>query len=65
MKLYDNWMKAFEKRDFDEVMKYYHRDYSFIRHQTNTIMSLSEWSPLMKSNAREQQVGNDIIKILL
>ena len=38
MKLYDGWMKAFEKRDFDEVMKYYHRDYSFVRHQTNTIM---------------------------
>ena len=35
MKLYDGWMKAFEKRDFDEVMKYYHRDYSFVRHQTN------------------------------
>ena len=49
MKLYDGWMKAFEKRDFDEVMKYYHRDYSFVRHQTNTVMSLSEWSPLMKS----------------
>ena len=29
MKLYDGWMKAFEKRDFDEVMKYYHRDYFF------------------------------------
>ena len=28
MKLYDGWMKAFEKRDFDEVMKYYHRDYN-------------------------------------
>ena len=49
MKLYDGWMKAFEKRDFDKVMKYYHRDYSFVRHQTNTVMSLSEWSPLMKS----------------
>lgn len=49
MKLYDGWMKAFEKRDFDEVMKYYHRDYSFVRRQTNTVMSLSEWSPLMKS----------------
>ena len=30
-------------------MKHYHRDYSFVRHQTNTVMSLSEWTPLMKS----------------
>ncbi|MFL2812609.1 MAG: nuclear transport factor 2 family protein [Paracoccaceae bacterium] len=43
MKLYDNWMKAFENRDFDEVMKFYHPDFSFIRHQTNTVMNLSEW----------------------
>ena len=49
MKLYDSWMKAFEKRDFDEVMKYYNLDYSFVRHQSNTVMSLSEWTPLMKS----------------
>ncbi len=49
MKLYENWMKAFEKRDFDEVMKFYHPDYSFVRHQTNKVMNLSEWSPLMKS----------------
>ena len=50
MKLYDNWMQAFENRDFDEVMKFYHPDFSFLRHQTNTVMNLSGWSPLMKSN---------------
>ena len=49
MKIYDSRMKAYEKRDYDEINKYYHHDYSFIRHQTNTVMSLSEWSPLMRS----------------
>ena len=49
MKIYAGWVKAFEKRDFDEVMKYYNLDYSFVRHQSNTVMSLSEWAPQMKS----------------
>ena len=30
-------------------MKSYHPDYYFVRHQTNTVMRLSEWSPLIKS----------------
>jgi len=42
-------MKAFEKIDFDEVVEYYHPDYSFIKYQTNIVKSLSEWSTLMKS----------------
>ena len=50
MKLYDNWMKAFENRDFDEVMKFYHPDFSFVKHRTNTVMKLLELSLLMKSN---------------
>ena len=29
MKSYDKWMEAFEKRGFDEVMQYYHPDYTF------------------------------------
>ena len=29
MKLYDKWMKALENRDFDEVIKFYHPDYTF------------------------------------
>ena len=49
MKIYDTWKKAFEDKDFDGLMKFYHPDYSFIRHQTNTTMSLSEWFPMMKS----------------
>ena len=55
MKLYDRWMEAFESRDFDEVMKYYHPDYTFVRHQTNTEMKLSEWSPMMKSMLESDQ----------
>ena len=49
MKIYDSLKKAFEDKDFDGLMKFYHSDYSFIRHQTNTTMSLSEWFPMMKS----------------
>ena len=56
MKLYDNWMKAFENRDFDEVMKFYHPDFSFVRHQTNTVINLLEWSLLMKSNLESNKL---------
>ena len=49
MKIYDSLKKAFEDKDFDGLMKFYHPDYSFIRHQTNTTMSLLEWFPIMKS----------------
>ena len=38
-----------ENKDFDGMMNFYHPDYSFVRHQTNTTMSLSEWFPIMKS----------------
>ena len=56
MKLYNKWMEAFEKRDFDEVMQYYHPDYTFVRHQTNTEMKLSEWAPMMKSMLESDQL---------
>ena len=39
MKIYDSWKKAFENKDFDGMMNFYHPDYSFVRHQTNTTMS--------------------------
>ena len=31
MKIYDNWKKAFEDKDFDGLMKFYHPDYSFVK----------------------------------
>ena len=49
MEIYDSWKKAFENKDFDGMMIFYHPNYSFVRHQTNTTMSLSEWFPMMKS----------------
>ena len=48
MQFYENCMEAFEKRDFDEVMQYHHPDYTFVRHQTNNEMKLSEWVAIMK-----------------
>ena len=48
MKINDSWKKAFKDKDFDGLMKFYHPDYSFVRHQTNTAMRLSEWFPMMK-----------------
>ncbi len=49
-------MEAFEKRDFGEVMKYYHPDYSFVRHQTNNEMKFFEWAPIMKSMLESGQL---------
>ena len=48
MKLYDGWMKAFEKRDFDEVMKYYHRDYSFVGTKPIQLWVCQSGHPLWK-----------------
>ena len=56
MKIYDSLKKAFEDKDFDGLMKFYHSDYSFIRHQTNTTMSLSRVVSHDEKYAREQQV---------
>ncbi len=65
MKLYDGWMKAFEKRDFDEVMKYYHRDYSLCKAPNQYSYEFVRVVTPDEKYAREQQVGNDIIKMLL
>ena len=56
MQFYENWMEAFEKRDFDEVMQYHHPDYTFVRHQTNNEMKLSEWVPIIKSMLESDQL---------
>ena len=48
MNIYDKLMNAFDNMNADAVMEFYHSDYAFVRHQTDTVLTLSEWAPMMK-----------------
>ena len=54
-----NGWQLLKKRDFVEVMKFYYPDYTFVRHQTNTEMKLSEWFPIMK-----RMLESDLLKMI-
>lgn len=48
MSLYTVLMEALEARDIEKTLDCYHPDYQFVRHQTNTILTLEEWRPMME-----------------
>ena len=48
MNIYDKLMNAFDNMNADAVMEFYHSDYTFLRHQTDTVLALSEWAPMMR-----------------
>ena len=49
MGLYNVMMEALEARDIQKTLDCYHPDYEFVRHQTNTTLSLEEWRPIMEA----------------
>jgi len=48
MSLYKTIMDALDARDIEKTLACYHPDYQFVRHQTNTVLSLDEWRPMME-----------------
>lgn len=48
MSIYQAVMAAFENRDSAALIALYHPDFTFVRHQTNTTLSLEEWKPMME-----------------
>lgn len=48
MAIYEKLMSAFDARDVSKTLEFYHSDYEFVRHQTNTVLSLAEWTPMME-----------------
>lgn len=48
MSLYKTMMDALDARDIEKTLACYHPDYQFVRHQTNTVLSLDEWRPMME-----------------
>jgi len=55
MSLYDKMMAAFDSRDAAAMLDCYHADYEFVRHQTNTTLSLTEWQPMMEGMMQSDQ----------
>ena len=43
MPIYKKWNAAFEKMDVDACSELLHRDYTFVRHQSNTTVSRDDW----------------------
>ena len=56
MALYDTLQKAFDDRDIDAVLAHYHPDYTFVRHQTKTTLTLPEWKPRMEGMMKSDKL---------
>ena len=51
-----HFVSAFDDRDIDAVLAHYHPDYTFVRHQTKTTLTLPEWKPMMEGMMKSDKL---------
>ena len=49
MSVYEKLKKASDNKDADAYLDMLHDDFVFVRHQTNTEVTKSEWEPTLKA----------------
>ena len=61
MALYDALKIATENRDVDAYLELLHDDFVFVRHQTGTEVTKSEWTPTLKAMMEHPtlEIAND------
>ena len=47
---------ASDARDIEAMLALYHPEYTFVRHQHNTALSLAEWRPLMEQMLKSEKL---------
>ena len=52
--LYETLDAAFKARDIDAILAAYHPDYTFVRHQSDLVLSLADWTPMMEKMVADE-----------